>query len=220
MKYSNPFKFTDKFSESSPGHEGKIKLLFEKVYFRRKRLVPLFVLLFAILVIPLLLKTIFGQQAFSMGATSIEDARYELPNAKKSLILTKEFAFPLRDNNGEEIDKMRYIIEKAEIRDEIIVKGKKATSVKGRTFLIVDLKLINNFNKGIEINTRDYVRLVVNNNEVETPAPDIHNDPVEVQAISTKYTRVGFPIDDNVQSLKLRVGEINGEKQIIELNFN
>jgi hypothetical protein len=42
---------------------------------------------------------------------------------------------------------------------------------------------------------------------------------VEVQAISTKFTRVGFPINENDSDLKLRVGEIEGEKETIPLEL-
>jgi hypothetical protein len=50
-------------------------------------------------------------------------------------------------------------------------------------------------------------------------APEIHNDPVEVQALSTKYTRLAFPIDDTYKDLTLYVGEINGHKDAIKLNL-
>lgn len=69
------------------------------------------------------------------------------------------------------------------------------------------------------MNTRDYVRLIIDGNQEEKLAPDIHNDPVEIQAISTKQTRLGFAIDDNDKSLALQVGEIDGEKEVIELNL-
>ena len=69
------------------------------------------------------------------------------------------------------------------------------------------------------MNTRDYVRLTVNNGS-EWLAPDIHNDPVEIQAISTKYTRIGFPISDTDKKLKLQIGEINGDKEIVDLKLS
>jgi hypothetical protein len=140
------------------------------------------------------------------GATATED-------------LNREFSFPLRDADGEEVSRVKYTIEKAELRNEIIVKGQKATAVKGRTFLIVTLKIQNEYKSPIEIDTRDYVRLSVNGNRDEWLAPDIHNDPVEVQAISTKYTRLGFPINDTDNQLVLRVGEIDNEKEEISLNL-
>jgi hypothetical protein len=59
----------------------------------------------------------------------------------------------------------------------------------------------------------------VNGNTSELLAPDIHNDPVEVQAISTKPTRVGFPINDTDKKLTLFIGEINGQKDKVELGL-
>ena len=102
--------------------------------------------------------------------------------------------------------------------DEIIVEGKRATTVKGRTFLIVTLKITNEYTQSIDMDTRDYVRLSVEPNQ-EWQAPDIHNDPVQVQAISTKYTRLGFPINETDKNLILRVGEINGTKEEIPLTL-
>lgn len=146
--------------------------------------------------------------------------RVEVKGASAVQELDKEFSFPIKNSKGEEVDKIRYIIDKAELRNEIIVKGQKATSVKGRTFLILNLKLVNSFNQPIEIDTRDYVRLSVNGNKEEWLAPDIHNDPVEIQAISTKNTRVGFPINEDDRGLVIRIGEINGDKEEIELQLN
>lgn len=143
----------------------------------------------------------------------------EVKGAKASHELNREFSFPIRNGDGEEVNTVDFVLETAELRDEIIVKGQRATSIKGRTFLILTLKITNQHSQAIEIDTRDYMRLSVNGNEEEWLAPDIHNDPVEVQAISTKYTRVGFPINDSDENLLLRVGEINGEKERVELNL-
>ena len=74
-------------------------------------------------------------------------------------------------------------------------------------------KIVNDLNQGLEVNSRDYVRITVNGSTKELFAPDIHNDPVEVQAISTKNTRVGLAINETDKNIELRVGEINGEKQ-------
>lgn len=132
--------------------------------------------------------------------------------------LNKKFEFPLVDSEGKEVSKVTYVIQKAELQKEIIVKGQRAYAVEGRAFLILNIKVINNFDSAIQINARDYVRLIVDNSQ-DKLAPDIHNDPVEIQAISTKPTRLGFPIDSNFKSLVLQVGEINGKKQTIPLNL-
>jgi hypothetical protein len=184
-------------------------------------------LMFVALVILILAIVYFVKgNAFKSGSNnssvlgSSGNDRVQLPDAKASQTLNKEFSFPLKDEKGKEISQLKYTIEAAELRDQIIVKGQKATSVEGRTFLILNLKLVNEYTKPIDIKTGDYLRLSVNGNEGEWLAPDMNNDPVSVQAISTKYTRVGFPINDTDKNLQLRVGEIEGEKQIVPLDLN
>jgi len=148
-----------------------------------------------------------GSEIKVKGAKAMEDAN-------------KEYSFPLIDADGNEVSRFKFVVEKVELRDEIIVQGKRATSVSGRTFLVVNLKITNEYNQRIEINTRDFVRLATSLDKTEWLAPDIHNDPVEVQAISTKYTRVGFAINDSDKDLTLRIGEINGDKEEIALSLN
>lgn len=148
-----------------------------------------------------------------------EPERIEVEEPVKATGINKQFEYPLRDGNGTEVSKIKFDVNEAELRNEIIIKGKKATSIKGRTFFVVNLKITNEFNKSIDIQSRDYFRLAVKNREDEWLAPDVHNDPVEVQAISTKLTRVGFPVDEGISSFVLQVGEIGGEKEKVEINF-
>lgn len=154
-----------------------------------------------------------------LGRPTSSDSRVEVEGAKAAQELDKEFSFPLFASNGDEISDLNYEILTAEKRDEIVVRGQKATSIKGRTFLILSIKITNNYSEPIEIDTIDYVRLSVNGNEEEWLAADIHNDPVAVQPISTKHTRIGFPVNDSDTNLLLRVGEIEGEKETINLDL-
>ncbi len=150
---------------------------------------------------------------------SIASSKPTVADAKASNNIGREFSFPLVNASGEKVSEVRFVFEKAELRDEIIVQGQKANSVKGRVFFVLNLKIINEHNQAVEINTRDYVRLAVSGNESEWLAPEIHNDPVEVQPISTKYTRLGFTINETDKNLTLRVGEISGEKEEITISF-
>lgn len=149
--------------------------------------------------------------------TSNQKISVEKP--KKTQELKKEYSFPLKDEKGKEVSKVKYTIESAEIRDQIIVKGQKAYAVEGRIFLILNLKITNSYTKPVQINARDYLRLTVDNS-YEKVAPEIHNDPVEVQADSTKITRAGFAINENFKSLTLLVGEVNDKKDTIKLRLN
>lgn len=140
------------------------------------------------------------------------------PVIKERVVLNKEFKFPIKDANNKELSKIKYMIEAASLQDEILVKGQRARAVKGRTFLILDLKITNSFNQGIQINSKDYVRLKKAGSD-DLTAADIHNDPVEVQAISTKTTRIGFPINETDKNMEIQVGEINGKKETIKFSF-
>lgn len=161
----------------------------------------------------------YSVDASDNKSTVLGDQKIQLPNAKATHNINQEFPFPLRNEKGEEVSKLKFVMENAELRDEIVVKGQKATAIVGRTFLIINLKIVNEHNQAVSINTRDYLRLTVNNKDTEMLAPDIHNDPVEVQAISTKFTRVGFPINDSDKALKLHIGEIKGQKTTVDLTF-
>lgn len=154
-----------------------------------------------------------NSQAASTNKTTIKDAVATQP-------LNKEFQFPLKGEKDAVIGQIKYVIENAELRDQIIVKGKKASAVSGRTFLILNLKISNETNQTISMNTKDYVRLFVNGNEQEPLSPSIHNDPVVVEAISVKPTRIGFAINESDKNLKIKIGEIKGEKQTVDLTLS
>ncbi len=145
----------------------------------------------------------------------------KVPDATSTIELNRKFAFPLRDDKGKEVGKFDFIVERAELRKQIIVQGKRATAVDGRIFLVFDLKVVNDLKFPMELPTRNFMRIILNNNNKELLAPDIHNDPVEVQAISTKYTRLGLAIDESTskETIRVQVGEVDGDKQTIELNF-
>jgi len=178
-----------------------------------RRFLPITLLIIIVLgVIALAVKTI-------QGINTSQDPRIEVRAPKASQTIAKEFSFPLVDSKGKEITRIKYTVDAAELRDEIIVKGQRASSVRGRTFLIIPIKITNEFDKALEIQAKDYIRLVVNNNDKELRAADVHSDPVTVQALSTKPARLGFAINDTDTGIKLIVGELNGTKETIEISL-
>lgn len=172
----------------------------------------------AVIVVAVVLLVKFNP--FSGGSQSVAGvSKTAIKDAVATQGLNKEFKFPLKDDKGATLGEIKYAIENAEIRDEIVVKGKKASAVAGRTFLVLNLKITNDTNQTVSMNTKDYVRLFVNGNDNEPLSPSIHNDPVVVDAISVKPTRIGFAINESDKQLKLKVGEIKGEKQDILLEL-
>lgn len=178
-------------------------------------------LIIAGVVLLILLGVFFWIRNFTAGsgnnASGSSNTRTE--GATKQQAINKPFSFSIKDDKGNEVSKLGFLVENSELRDQIIIKGRRATAPSDKTFLVVNLKITNDYNKNIQISTRDYIRLVRNNNEKELLAPEVHNDPVDVQATSTKFTRVAFVISRSDKNLKLRVGEINQEKTVIDLKY-
>lgn len=141
-------------------------------------------------------------------------------DAKASMTVDREFTFPLaKDADGKTTQEFKFYLDRAELRDEIVIKGQKATAVKGRDFLILALKITNQHNQTFKIKSKDYVRLSTDGGTKEWLAPSINNDPVEVQAISTQPTRVGFYVNEGLRDFVLQVGEIDGNKEIINISL-
>lgn len=130
--------------------------------------------------------------------------------------INKSFQFPVKDAQGTTITDIKYTITTASAQSNVLINGQKAFPVKGKIFLIIAIRLTNTFDQNIQINSRDYIRLQENNSP-EFLAPDFHNDPVEVDAISTKLTRIGFAVNQNDRNIKLLVGEIDQPKTTIPM---
>lgn len=204
---------------------GAASLKRSKKFFKKSPYLPLGIVLFIVVIIGFfMVKNAFHNQPVQTTSTTLgtSTSTTVTPIAVAKPLVTetinKTFQFPLTDSAGKVVSKIQYEIQSAELDDQIVVQGQVATAVQGRVFLVLNLKITNNYDKSVQLNTRDYIRLLVDNSTSKLAA-DINNDPVDVEAISTKYTRLGFPIDSNFKNLKLEVGEITGPKQTIQLNL-
>jgi hypothetical protein len=197
------------------------KLKFKKISFNKKIFfkfaLPILAVVVVVIAIGFLIKSLPDAQSATPAVTN----QVQAPTAVANINLNKSFTFPVKDNNGKKTGEFKYTIQNAQLQNKIIVQGNSATAVAGRIFLIINLKIDNALDKALQLNTRDYIRVVLSDKPDEKLAADIHNDPVDVQAISTKYTRLGLTIDadEAFKPIKLEVGEIDGKKQTIELNF-
>jgi hypothetical protein len=178
---------------------------------KKKSLVPFLIIIPVVLVAIFILSKVLSRPSATTASSTT-------PKVDNSVSINRDFSFPI---NATEKDgpAIKFNIEKVEASDEIVVRGQKATAVDGRRFLTINLKITNDLNKTIQVNSRDYFRLSVQGKEGELLAPDIHNDPVEVQAISTKYTRIGFPVNDSDHDFILHVGEIKGTKEDVSFSL-
>lgn len=180
----------------------------------KAKYIKYFVIIIVLLGIGIIIKNALTP---STESAKIASDKVQIKAAIATKELNKDIQIPVANEDSEDVA-LTMRIETLELRDEIIVQGQKATSVAGRSFLVVNLKLINPLEQGVEVNTKDYLRLEEDGKD-EWLAPDIHNDPVLIQAISTKPTRLAFPIDAKARKFKLQIGEISGEKEVVEINF-
>ncbi|MBI4036908.1 hypothetical protein HY385_00605 [Candidatus Daviesbacteria bacterium] len=192
------------------------RLMFLKKFLTKKRVLVGGMVVIAALVVIAIFSSLSSKPTNNPNQVSAStNTQQNIVNPTATISLNKEFdVTPPNQKN-----KIKYIIDTVELRPEIVIKGQKATAVLGKTFLIINLKLQNKDNTPVAVNTRDYVRLIVNNQSQETFAADIHNDPVEIQPISTKLTRIAFPVSSSDKNFKLQVGEIEGAKTTVDLNF-
>lgn len=174
-------------------------------------------LIWAGVIIGALIVILIGLKVMSSSASS-SNSQAQVSTLEKTDI-KRNFDFPILDDKGKEVGKISYELTSAELDKNILVQGKFATAVKGKLFFVVNIKLTNNQDKGISINTKDYLRLSVNGDTKELLAPSLHNDPVTVQPISIQYSRLGFVVTTEDENFVLQVGEIKGSKQKIEVNF-
>lgn len=137
-------------------------------------------------------------------------------NNTRSVDINQSIDIPI-DDSGEK--NVTYSVISAELQNTIVIQGQRATPVEGKQFLILNLKLSNTEPQRVRMDTRDFIRLGVNQT-ADRLAPSIHNDPVELQPISDQYTRLGFSVFTTDTSYTLYLGKIDGDKIEIPLNFN
>ena len=160
--------------------------------------------------------------AFFLGiligrATTIRVVQYnQSPKILSQKNINKSFSFDLSSDTNKQT--FTYTIQSATTQKEIILKGERADAVQGKAFFIVNLAITNPSDKEITITSRNYIRLQINKN-ADLLAADIHNDPVIIQPISTKYTRLGFTIDDAAHDFTLLVGALDQKKTPINVKL-
>ena len=137
-----------------------------------------------------------------------------------SATIDRSFDFASLDNQGKATkNKVKFKITNIEKTNQVLVKDQVFTAKNNKLFLIINLELRNDATSPVNLMPGDLVRLSVGSDKDTRFAPDLHNNLVPISAISTKTDRVGFVIPDNAKSFILYIGEIEGEKQEVNLNF-
>lgn len=158
-----------------------------------------------------------GRQIFP--STTVTSENLAAPTIQAQTTINKTFQFPITNSTGTTVTNLTYTLKQADKQNQVIIQGQRAYAVAGKTFLILTIKLTNPSNKTIQMNTRDYVRLVLPGNK-DLLAPDMYNDPVVIQPISTEYAMLGFSIPQTTTRVTLQIGELSAAKTIIPIQFS
>lgn len=123
-----------------------------------------------------------------------------------------------RDKDGNATENwVELTFNKAEKTKSVLIKGKSATAKDDKYFLVVYFEIRNESNRALYLLPVDLIRLV--KAEGKLFAPSVHQSLVEVRPISTKVTNVGFVVEGNEKDFVLKVGEVGGRKNEIQVNF-
>lgn len=134
--------------------------------------------------------------------------------------VNKSYSFAALNNQGKPTgSKIKLNIVEAEKTNQVLVKDQTFTATNNKLFIIFNLELRNDESSLQNIIPGDLVRLTVGGNEDTRFAPDLHNSLVGIAAISTKLDRVGFVIPGEAKNFKLYVGELEGKKEEVKVDF-
>ena len=150
------------------------------------------------------------------GNTAAQKTQVVQPVSDQTI--NRDFQFSVKDKTGKVLTLFDYKILDAQFINEVVINGQKYNPIPGKTFLVINLQITNNFTQTITIAPRDYVRIMMNNSK-EKLAPDIYNDPVDVQAISTKPSKLALAVSTTDKDIQMQVGEITGTKTLIPLTL-
>lgn len=134
--------------------------------------------------------------------------------------VNKSFNFNALSNQGKSTgNKIKFTIKDSEKTNQVLVKDQTYTATNNKLFLILNLELRNDETTLQNIIPGDLVRLSVGGDDDTRYAPDLHNSLVGIAAISTKSDRVGFVIPSESKNFKIYVGELEGKKEEVRVDF-
>ncbi|HKZ34991.1 MAG TPA: hypothetical protein VJ179_03960 [Patescibacteria group bacterium] len=170
-------------------------------------------ILIALAVIVFLAVSYAVVQKVRSNATTSKNGVYS-----KIVKVNQSFEFAAKDERGNGTDKkVKMTLVTAEQTNSILVKGKKLKAKSDKMFTIVLLEIENPHQERLTLAPFELMRLIDSQGKIF--APDVHNAVVTLQPISTKRDRVGFLLDSKEKTVKLQIGEITGDKKVIQVKF-
>lgn len=168
------------------------------------------------IVIIIFIISFFAVRSFSKSSKAARNSSDQSEKAKATANIGKSFEFKAININKKEIP-VTFTIDTVERKDEIKLQGESRTAPAGKDYVLVRIEIENKSTERVAIATADRVRLQGENNKLY--APDYHNGNVVIDPLAVKRDLLAFSVPSDVKSLVFLVGELDGEKQKVEVNF-
>lgn len=129
-----------------------------------------------------------------------------------------QFIAPPESGTGRKSNQnITFTITQVEQKNSIKVKDESKPAPAGKDYLLIRLEIDNPTTQRIRFLSADFVRLLREGNKKF--APDYHNGIVTLDPISVKRDLLAFTINENETKYVFQVGELDRDKEQIEIEF-
>jgi hypothetical protein len=108
-------------------------------------------------------------------------------------------------------------VTNAQFSDSILVQGKRARPVKGKTFLVLNMEIENSHKVQLYAFPADLFRF--EREDGKKFAPSVHQGTVLVRPQATKKNNVAFVVLPSEKKFKIEVGDVGETKETLEITF-
>jgi len=154
----------------------------------------------------------FGSRQTAKDFSSAEQEKF-LPTAENQL--DKNFDFKVKISPEEEINLKMVLLGVKKVKT-VATNSQPLQANPGEEFFILTLEYENNHSQALRVDSQNFFRLIRGEKK---HAADFYNGQIELPAISVKKDEIGFVVAEGEKSFKLQVGQVEGEKEEIEINF-
>lgn len=150
------------------------------------------------------------------------DPKTVVSASEQKVILNRDFEFkiPMINDQGQLLSKqgkVKFVLTDAELQNEIKLKGETKKTNNNQKYLLLRIELQNDTSDRLAIISNKYVRLI--GNDGKKYSPDFHNAMVAVDPLSVRRDLVAYIVNNDAKNFTFQVGELDGQKQPIEIAF-
>ncbi len=151
-----------------------------------------------------------------------QDPKQIVSDNNEKVDINREFEFNVSAINDQgqilkSQEKIKFKLIEAELKKDIKLKGESKKANDGQKYLILRIELQNDSVNRVAIISNKYIRLV---GEGEKKfSPDFHNAMIAIDPLSVRRDLVAYIVNDKVTNFIFQVGELDGDKQPIEIVF-